>query len=322
MRLKVFLAILTCLALFSSAQVATAAPVVTKTQAKKATLGLQKLVNTQLSALKEIDIKHAQDIQSIQNSLKQDLDEINKKYAIDTKNFNTQINNALDKIDTLSKFIVQVDNLSRCNGLCAKGTVLTLPFKGNDEAAQRSIDQNVAGGAMAPQDKASYDLARKSYQVLMEQQPVVQGKFQQDINDRNSKARIEISSLNYDYEIAVEASKQKLQTSKSALKASKRALMGSSNFESNFRVALEFEYNLQMIQMVADSPFSSITSVLSARAVLSAADDYEVGYSIDQKYSDSKARAFNKRFGSAFTSDAEFKSTLIEALKFYRAANA
>jgi hypothetical protein len=199
---------------------------------------------------------------------------------------------------------------------------LTLPFKGNDESTQRSIDQNVAGGAMVPQDKVSYDLARKNYQVLIDQQPIVLGKFQQDVTDRNSRARTELSSLNYNYELEVDASKQNLKVSRSALKAAKRALLGTSNFESNFKVAMEFEYNLQMIEIVADSPFSSITSVLSARAVLSAADDYEIGFAIDQRYSVSKAKSFNKRFGSAFTSDVEFKSDFAKALRFYRAANA
>ena len=313
--------ILACLTLFSSIQVATAGPVLTKSQAKQASLGLQKLVNTHLSTLKQLDLKLAQDSQSIQSLLKRDLESINSKYAVDTKNLNSQIGSALDKIDALSKFIVQVDNLSRCNGLCAKGTVLTLPFKGNDESTQRGIDQNVAGGAMVPQDKTSYDLARKTYQGLIDQQPIVQGKFQQDVTDRNARARSELSTLNYNYELSVEASKQVLKVSRSALQASKRALLGSSNFEANFRVAMEFEYNLEMIEIVADSPFSSITSVLSARAVLSAADDYEIGSSIDQRYSDSKAKAFNKRFGNAFTRDIEFKSTLAQALKFYRAAN-
>lgn len=298
-----------------------ATPVLKKNQAKIASSNLQVLVNTKLNALKQLDNKLTQDSQRIQNLLKQDLEIINSKYALDSKNLSAQINLAIEKIDSLSRFVVQVDNLSRCNGLCAKGTVLVLPFKINDESSQRSIDQNVAGGAMVPQDKASYDMARKSYQALIDQQPILQGKFQQDVTDRNAKARTELSLINYNHEIAVESANQDLKVSRSALKASRRALLSNTSFESNFRSAMEFEYNLQMIELVADSPFSSITSVLSARAVLSAVDDYELGYEIDQRFSISKAKAFNKKFGSAFVSDIEFKLAFAQALKLYRAAN-
>ena len=321
MKQKVLAVILASLALVSSMQDASAGPVVTKSQATKASLGLQKLVDSHLRAVKQHDSNLAKDSQNVQNLLKQDLENINSKYAVDTKNLNSQITITLDKIDTLSRFIVQVDNLSRCNGLCAKGTVLILPFKGNDESTQRGIDQNVMGGGMTPQDKTNYDAARKNYQALMDQQPIIQGKYQQDVTDRNARARAELSSLNYNYELAVEASKQILKTSRSALKASKRALLDSSNFEGNFKIAMEFDYNLQMIEIVADSPFSSITSVLSARAVLSAADDFVRGFAIDQKYSVSKAKVFNKQFGRTFTSDTDFISSFTQALKFYRAAN-
>lgn len=306
--------------LFVSFPVAAASPVVTKSQAKLAITNLQKLVGLKANEIKRLDLKLAQDTEVIQNILQQDIQNINNKYANDNKNLNTQISNALEKIDSLSKFIVMVDNLSRCNGVCTKGTILALPFKSNDDAAQRSIDQNVVGGAMIPQDKINYDLARKNYQTLVEQQPILQGKFQQDIVDRNAKARSEISTLNYQYELAMEGAKQILEVSKSALTASKRALLGGSNFENNFKVAMDFEYNLLMIQIVADSPFSSITSVLSARAVLSAADDYATGLLIDRNYSDSKARAFNKKFGNVFISDQEYRSLFAQALKFYRDA--
>jgi hypothetical protein len=321
MRRKVAVAILVVIAMITSSLSAVAGPVVTKNQAKQASSSLQKLVNSNLSSMKQLDTKLAQDSLKIQNLLKQDLETINSLYALDSKNLIAQIGIALQKIDALSKFVVQVDNLSRCNGLCTKGAILVLPFNAKDESAQRSIDQNVAGGALSPQDKTNYDLARKNYQTLIDQQPILQGKFQQDVTDRNAKARQDLGIINYSYEIAIETAKQELRIIRSALLASKRAVMSSTNFESNFKIAMEFEYNLQMIEMVADSPFSSITSVLSARAVLSAADDYEVGSAIDQRYSVTKAKAFNKRFGNAFTRDIEFRNAYSQALKFYRAAN-
>ncbi len=306
------------LLMISSTAPTYASNVKSKTDASKAVVALQRLVSLNKQSIVLLGQKFQQDSTGLQTSTKLNLDAIKAKFDRDSAANDLKISSSFNTVNTLSKFKVLVNNLSRCNGTCASGTILDLPFDIKDESAQRSIDQNVAGGAMAPLDKPAYDLARKEYLLALDQKLMTQSKYQQDVVDSNSKLSSDLRSLNYSYTLEKEKFDEILKISISAQKAAKRSFLSGSNYETNFKVALAFEYNLQMIQIVASSPFSTITSVLSARAVLSAADDYERGSQIDSRYSNSKAIAFNKMYGNTFTSDQEFIAKQNLAIKMYR----
>lgn len=300
---------------------ADAASVKSKTAATKAVSNLQIYVNQSSTALTTLKAQALQDEKLLRTASKSTLELLKTKYENAVTAVDTKISNSLIRINSLSLFVVKVSNLSRCNGLCTIGTILNIPFDIKDESAQRSIDQNVASGAIAPQDKQAYDNSRKEYLGLLDEKLMILSRYQQDVTDENSKLLSYLSALNYRLSSDLEAAEINIQTAKSSLKAAKRALSNGGNFEAAFKVAIAFEYNLKMIEMVANSPFSSINSVLSARAVISAADDFDRGTNIDLRYTYSKADAFNKSYRNVFTSDQEFISLLAKAMNLYRKAS-
>jgi hypothetical protein len=300
--------------------VSEAATIKSKSGALKAVSNLQNSVSQSIKKIASLKSQEVIDENLLRSASQKSIATLKDKYASDTLVVDQKIAAGIARINSLSFFVVQVTNLSRCNGLCAQGTILNLPFDLKDEAAQRSIDQNVAGGAITPQNKLSYDQARKDYLALLEEKLMIDSKYQQNLRDENSKLLSLLSALSYKLEVDLASAQASLDLTKSSYKAARRASLSQTNFENAFKVALAFEYNLKMIEMVADSPFSSINSVLSARAVLSAADDYERGVAIDSRYTYAKADSFNKSFQNIFTSDSEFLTFAAKALSMYRNA--
>ena len=251
--------------------------------------------------------------QSILNNLEND-------YKIKKATADSRTIAAINSINQYSYFVVQVNNLSRCNGNCAAGTVINLPFLPNDDFTQQGIDQNVKAGAMIPQNKVAYDSAREEYSKSLENALQIYSQYLADKKAAEGQGNLALFGIMTKYQNLENNLKEQLDFQNKVLIAAKRALQSGTPYETNFKVAFEFQYNVDTSYLVANSHFSTINSFLSARAVVSAADDYSEGFSISKNYNLRKALNFNKKLQGAYTNDPEFSKQLLSALKFYRSS--
>ena len=297
-------------------QSAIAANVTNKTGAKLAVINIQKLVVKSTSDLRNLGENAIVGNSKIAIRYSQLLEPLTQKWLSDKKVAEDRITASLAELNRQSNFIVLWDNFVGCNARqdkCIKGSVYNIPFDTANEVNQSGFDRNILIGVIAPQDKLAYDKARESYKLALENLTKV--------NDTYQEADYAVSEKVFtEYDREEEKLKAALNVQKLALAAAKRASLTSRDFEMNFRIAFQFQYNLDSLYLVSSSSFSQIESYLDALNVVSASQAYVLGTGISRNYQSSKAASFNKSLGNAFTNEPEFRSLYSKALSLYRSS--
>ena len=294
-------------------QTASAANVTSKAGAKLAVTNIQKAISKSASELRNLGENAIVGNTKLAIKYTQLLEPLTKKYLVDKGAAESKVTTSLADLNQKSNFIIQWDNFEACNGRCIKGSIYNFPFNTKDEVVQSGFDRNVAIGVITPQDKATYDKARESYKIAL--QDLVK------VNDAYKEADYDIRTQIFaDYDAEEERLKRSLNVQKLALTAAKRASLASSNFEKSFKTAFQFQYNLDSLYLVSSSSFSQIESYLDALNVVSASQAYMLGSGISRNYQSSKAASFNKSLGDAFTSSSEYRSLYSGALSLYRSS--
>jgi hypothetical protein len=292
-------------------QTASAANVTSKTGAKLAVVNIQKSIVKSTSDLRNLGENSILGNSKIAIKYSQLLAPITNKYLSDRTVAEQKVSSSLADLNRNSNFVIQWDNFEACNGRCIKGSVYNFPFNTKDENAQSGFDRNVAIGVLTPQDKIAYDKAREAYKVALQDLVKVGDAYQEADYELGKKIFAE-------YDAEEERLKETLNTQKLALTAAKRASLASRDFETNFKTAFQFQYNLDSLYLVGSASFSQIESYLDALNVVSASQAYTLGVGISRNYQATKAASFNKALGNAFTNEPEFRSLYSKALSLYR----
>jgi hypothetical protein len=314
MHLRVLTSLALIAALFFPVQSATAANVTSKAEAKLAVTNIQKAISKSTSELRNLGENAIVGNTKIAIKYSQLLEPLTQKWLSDTKAAEDKISASLADLNRQSNFIVLWDNFVGCNvrqDKCIKGSIYNIPFDTKNEVNQSGFDRNVAIGVIAPQDKAAYDKAREAYKIALQDLVKVGDAYQEADYDLRTR-------IFADYDAEEERLKANLNLQKLALTAAKRASLALSNFETNFKTAFQFQYNLDSLYLVGSSSFSQIESYLDALNVVSASQAYVLGSGISRNYQSSKAASFNKSLGNAFTNDSEYRSLYSRALSLYR----
>ena len=296
-----------------------AATVSNKTLAIKAFTNIQKLINSTSKTLKNLDQVKEEALTDLEDEYLDKANVLRTKFLGDKNLSAANVKTSLDSINRLSKYVVMADNLSRCNGLCAKGAILEFPFNVNDEAAQRGIDSNVESGHLMPQNKTAYEAARREYQKVLDEDLRIISVYQQAVKDQNDAKFQDKYLLEEQFDDKRIILKEALTFQKLVLLCAKRATLSESNYEKSFKVSFSFERNLHYVYKVANLSFSEIDSILTAKTVASALEIYEEGSEISDRYSTAKADSYNKSFKGAVTSGKTFSKEYSKALSLYRA---
>ena len=294
-------------------QNAIAANVTSKTAAKLAVVNIQKSIVKSTSDLRNLGENAIVGDSKIAIKYRQLLAPITNRYLSDKSAAELKVASSLADLNRNSNFVIQWDNFEACNGKCIKGSVYNFPFNTKDENAQSGFDRNVAIGVITPQDKIAYDNAREAYKVALRELVKVGDAFQEADYELGKKIFAE-------YDAEEERLTATLEIQKLTLTAAKRALLASRDFETNFKTAFHFQYNLDSLFLVGSASFSQIESYLDALNVVSASQAYALGVGISRNYQASKAVSFNKGLGNAFTNESEFRSLYSKALSLYRSS--
>jgi hypothetical protein len=292
-------------------QTASAAKVTTKAGAKLAVTNIQKSIMKSTSELRDLGENSIVGNSKIAQKYRQLLSPITNKYVSDRSTAEQRVTSTLADLNRKSNFVIQWSNFAACNGNCIVGTVVNFPFNTTDEIVQSGFDRNVAIGVITPQDKVAYDKARSAYKTALQDLVKVDDAYQEA--DYSLRTRIF-----EEYDAEEERLKSNLAVQKLALVAAKRASLALRDFETNYKIAFQFQYNLDSLYLVGSASFSQIESYLDALNVVSASQAYSLGAGISRKYQASKASSFNKALGNVFTKDPEFKSLYSQALSLYR----
>jgi hypothetical protein len=290
---------------------ASAANVITKTGAKLAVVNIQKSIVKSTSDLRNLGENSIVGNSKIAIKYSQLLAPITNKYLSDRSAAEQKVTTSLADLNRNSNFVIQWDNFEACNGRCIKGSVYNFPFNAKDENAQSGFDRNVAIGVITPQDKVAYDKAREAYKIALQDLVKVGDAYQEADYELGKKIFAE-------YDAEEERLKATLNIQKLALAAAKRASLASRDFETNFKTAFQFQYNIDSLYLVGSASFSQIESYLDALNVVSASQAYALGVGISKNYQATKAASFNKALGNAFTNETEFRSLYSKALSLYR----
>jgi hypothetical protein len=311
MRLRSLVSLALIMALFSPVQNANAANVSSKAGAKLAVTNIQKLIVKSTSDLRNLGENSIVGNSKIAQKYRQLLLPITNKYLSDRSVAELKVASSLADLNRNSNFVIQWDNFEACNGRCIKGSVYNFPFNTKDEVVQSGFDRNVAIGVITPQDKVTYDRAREAYKIALQELVKVGDAYQEADYELGKKIFAE-------YDSEEERLKATLNIQKLALLAAKRASLASRDFETSFRTAFQFQYNLDSLYLVGSASFSQIESYLDALNVVSASQAYALGLGISRNYQASKAASFNKGMGNVFTNESEYRSLYSKALSLYR----
>jgi hypothetical protein len=297
-------------------QNAFAANVTSKTGAKLAVVNIQKSIVKSTFDLRNLGENEIVGNSKIAIKYSQLLEPLTQKWLSDKKAAEDKISASLADLNRQSNFIVLWDNFVGCNvrqDKCIKGSVYNIPFDTENEVNQSGFDRNILIGVIAPQDKLAYDKARENYKLALANLTRVNDVYQ----EADFAVREQVFA---EYDKEEEKLKAALNVQKLALTAAKRALLASRDFETNFKTAFQFQYNLDSLSLVSSSSFSQIESYLDALNVVSASQAYVLGTGISRNYQSSKAASFNKSLGNAFTNEPEFRSLYSKALSLYRSS--
>ncbi len=295
-------------------QIASAANVTSKAGAKLAVTNIQKAISKSTSDLRNLGENAIVGNSKIAIKYAQLLQPLTQKWLIDKKAAEDKISSSLADLNRQSNFIVLWDNFVGCNvrqDPCKKGAVYNIPFDVKNEVNQSGFDRNILIGVIAPQDKLGYDKARENYKLALENLPRVNDAYQ----EADFLLREQVFA---EYDAKEEKLKAALNVQKLSLTAAKRASLASRDFETHFKTAFQFQYNLDSLYLVSSSSFSQIESYLDALNVVSASQAYVLGSGISRNYQSSKAASFNKSLGNAFTNDSEYRTLYSQALSLYR----
>lgn len=312
--MKRYVAAVLFLSVMAPFHTANATNVTSKAGARLAIVNIQKAISESTEGLRDLGENAIVGNSKIAMKYAQRLEPLTQKWLSDKKAAEDRISASLADLNRQSNFIVLWENFVGCNAKqdkCIKGSVYNIPFDTKNEVNQSGFDRNILIGVIAPQDKLGYDKVRENYKLALENLPRLNGVYQEA--DYDLRAQILA-----DYDLESERLKASIKVQKLALTAAKRASLASRDFETNFKIALQFQYNLDSLYLIGSSSFSQIDSYLDALNVVSASQAYSLGVGVSKKYQSGKATSFNRALGNVFTKDPEFKSLSSKAMSLYR----
>lgn len=250
------------------------------------------------------------EIQNIEDKLKQDTKTISLNFQEKKLQAIDSANSALQTLQKSSVFIVQVSNLSRCNGLCGVGEVLVIPYNVDDIQFQKEVDYNLTQGALTPQNKTAYEAARVAFKQAKDLIAELDINLQQDL----SEIRLAASDLKNEVEENYVEKKfvlsNKLNFQKEVMGCIERFSRSKSNFRKGFKTAIEFELNLKALKIAAETPIVQLKDYLEIKKAKTAVTKYIEGKKISENFSIAKAEEFNSSLNKVYLTQKELSRYL------------
>ena len=290
---------------------------ISKAQAGRAFKNIQATITSNLKTLEVAKTERTINQGKVQTDAIQALDSLKKAYEQSKIKNSEDLISLKTKLNSVARVKVLVNNISGIcpshSGNCYLNEVVDVPSTFDltfflKLGAVELLNANEYNTTVASIEKNRKDLE------AIENDYINQGKALQE------KFALQNSQVVTQYYSSVEPIEENIALHRSALISAKRAEKAKSDFLGAFTTSYTFEFNAKSVYEVANSPLSSITSLLGARAVLDAVEWNGKAESIKSAYSEAKAKAFNKVFGNTFISDAEFKQNLRLVQELYKKA--
>jgi hypothetical protein len=306
--------ILSILTLHPSAQASS--PTITKLQAQKAINGLKtEIAKTKL----EIANSKAGQEKLINTAASDAQAEISKIQLVYQDKMKIQLdkkNIAKIRLTEVSNFKVLVDNISACGPNfqthCDKNQTIAIP-------PTSSVDVGflIRIGGFIPLDEAGYASALKSIVDIDAEILRLDSYLPGDKSSVEAAYKNKVALIYRQFDPILGDLDQKLLELQKSQPAALRSFNSGGNYLDAFKTAMIFNINLQSITEVANTSFANINSLLDLSVVRNAVTYAENGNSINLKYSNSKAIAFNRIFGNTFL-DAEQKDLVAKTTILYK----
>jgi len=267
----------------------------------------------------KIAILNSQKVTDVANAFRSGGDRVAKlesDYESLKKTVQTSRDSALTRLTQQSVFKVMVSNISACGtnfqSPCNMNQTIAIP-----PTAKVDVEFLMKIGGFVPVDEPAYKLAKEEIATLDNSLVLAENKLNSEKAAAQTVYENAVDGIFKRYGEASMDAEDYLNLIQQCSKAASRASKTNSNYLSAFKNALVFDFNYRSIVIVAKTPFSDINSFVSLNVVRNAVKYSEIGDSIDSRYSDSRAVAFNKYYGDTFFDD-EFESTLESSLNTYK----
>ena len=129
-----------------------------------------------------------------------------------------------------------------------------------------------------------------------------------------------VSDLDQEYETSKVQLEVQARAAELALLAAKRASKDAASFDTAFVIAYKFEYNRQMVGVIADAAWTGDWTFRTIDSIIKVNRLAVTGDSIGLKYSKSAASSFNAAVGNAFTNEPDFRAALKVVTATYKQA--
>jgi len=290
---------------------------ISKAQAGRATKNIQILVSTDLKKLESAKSERTLNEGKLQSDGIQALNSLKYTYEQAKVKNSADLLSLKNKLNSVAKVKVLVNNIS---GICPSHSGNCYLNEIVDVPSTFDLSFFLKLGAVELQNAAEYNATIASIEKNKNDLEAIENAYINDGNALQVNFSAQNSAIASNYYNFVEPIEARIALCRASLVSAKRAERVKSDFLGAFTTSYTFEYNTKNVYDVANSPFSSINSMLGARAVLNAVEWNDKAELIKSNYSDAKAKAFNKVFGNTFTGDSEFKQNLKLVQSIYRNA--
>ena len=296
-----------------------ASSLVSKSQVTKSTKSIENLLSIKAKFISSLDNLETKSIENLKLIYGSDLSKLTTDNDTLARSLNRELDFAGSSLEAKRVFIVIVDNIAICGSrhsdTCRTGDIVTMPLSVSEQLVP--IAFLIKLGGIAPKDPQGYADALAIYQAKI---LALDGADSTFYSDKNTLANKLLSDQNDIYaafnQIRLKAPLE-LQLLKDTLLAANRSTKSNSNFLQTFRTAFIFQFNAGQVYNLANTPISSLTSLLDIKNAKDALRWNDVATSISLSYSNSKALAFNKVWGNSFLTNANFQFQFKLAQKIF-----
>ena len=295
-----------------------AAPSITSPQAKRAIIGLKGYIEQKKINLSTLETNRSQELNTLLVAAKDKAQEIQTNYNTNKAAATRTLADANANLATYSVFKVTVGNLSVCGTNfqthCEINTIVTIPP--TTPQSQVNVPSLLKMGVLVPVDEENYKKSLDSIASIENQILMLDSQFPTDKTNNEEAYKAETDKIYVKYRPQIESLEGTLTVAEKSLIAASRALKSGSDFFNSFTTAYVFDFNYSSIQVVANSTFDAINSLLSLYVVRDAIKYESIGSGIDRSYTNAKAKAYNKYYSDTFF-DADFRNSLKIAQNLY-----
>lgn len=192
----------------------------------------------------------------------------------------------------------------------------------------KDLEAVLADGYMVAVNLADFDstrLAIKSETANLSSLTAIYGKAKLDAQAKSEKAIAVTNAAtenaltfeNNRFEQALEDLELQQAQAESFILAAKRASKDYKSFNKAFTTALQFEFNRVQLAQLADSPWSSITSLRTMNSLIKVIALADLADTIASRYTMANAAKLNASVGNTFTKDPTFSASLKTSKALY-----